>query len=46
MKICIDEESAAGHGHENAVEAPRPYNGLSLSGNNPLNAVSHSKGAR
>ena len=40
-----DEESAIGHGHENAAEAPRAYNGFSLNGNNPLNAVSHSRGA-
>lgn len=40
-----DEESAIGHGHENAAEAPHAYNGFSLNGNNPLNAVSHSRGA-
>jgi hypothetical protein len=40
-----DEESAIGHGHENAAEAPRAYNGFSLNGNNPLNSVSHSRGA-
>jgi hypothetical protein len=41
-----DEESAIGHGHaENAAEAPRAYNGFSLNGNNPLNVVSHSRGA-
>jgi hypothetical protein len=40
-----DEESAIPHAHENAAEAPRAYNGLSSNGNNPLNAVSQSKGA-
>jgi len=40
-----DEESAIRHGHENAAEAPRAYKGFSLNGNNPLNAVSHPKGA-
>jgi len=40
-----DEESAIGHGHENAAEAPRVYNGFSLNGNNPLNTVSHLRGA-
>lgn len=40
-----DEESAIGHGHENAAEAPRGYNGFSLNGNNPLNTVSHLRGA-
>ena len=40
-----DEESAIRHGHENAAAPPRAYNGFSLNGNNPLNFVSHSKGA-
>src|SRR5215467_2693241 len=40
-----NEESAIVHGHEDAQEAPRAYNGFSLSGNNPLNHGSHSKGA-
>ena len=40
-----NEESAIVHGHEDAQEAPRAYNGFSLNGNNPLNHVSHSKGA-
>jgi len=39
------EESAIEHGTENAAEVPRAYNGFSANGNNPLKAVSHSRGA-
>jgi transposase-like protein len=41
---CVqsEEESAIGHGPENAAEAPRAYNAFSANGNNPLNAVSQS----
>jgi hypothetical protein len=39
------EECAVGHGHENAIRAPRAYNGFSSNGNDPLKAVSQSRGA-
>src|ERR1700730_14113263 len=39
------KESAIEHGDENAIEAPRNYNEVSVNGNNPLNSVSQSRGA-
>ena len=44
---CVqsEEESAIGHGPENAAEAPRAYNDFPANGNNPLNPVSQSRGA-
>jgi hypothetical protein len=44
---CVqsEEESAIGHGPENATEAPRAYNDFSANGNNPLNSVSQLRGA-
>jgi len=44
-RVRGQEESAIEHGIENAAEAPRTYNGFSANGNNPLNAVSQSRGA-
>jgi hypothetical protein len=43
--VQSEEECAVGHGHENAIQAPRAYNGFSSNGNNPLKAVSQSRGA-
>jgi len=40
-----EEECAVGHEHENAIQAPRANNGFSANGNNPLKAVSQSRGA-
>jgi len=40
-----EEECAVGHGYENAIQAPRAYNGFSSNGKNPLKAVSQSRGA-
>lgn len=39
------KESAIELGDENAIEAPRNYNELSVNGNKPLNSVSQSRGA-
>jgi hypothetical protein len=44
-RVGSEEESAIKHEHENAIEAPHDYNDFSSNGNNPLNAVSHSRGA-
>src|ERR1700730_4270353 len=43
--VRSEEESAIKHEHENAIEAPRGYNDFSANGNNPLKAVSQSRGA-
>jgi len=43
--VQSEEESAIGHGPENAAEAPRADNDFSANGNNPLKAVSQSRGA-
>jgi hypothetical protein len=43
--VRAEEECAVEHEHENAIQAPRVYNGFSSNGNNPLKAVSQSRGA-